>query len=89
MVERYSFYFRIPNREKPVIYSFHTNVTIRFFIDFITEEMMYFSPNSTIQIFEVVEGNSKNKLNYLETSTLKEIYEDKLDKISFDIQFIS
>jgi hypothetical protein len=87
-VERYYFYFTIPNMEKSVMYSFHKSVSIQYFIKFMTKEMAYISPGRKIEIFEVTEGSIKHKLNYPETSTLKEVFEDKFDKISFDIQFI-
>ncbi len=87
-MERYSFYFTIPNRRECIMYSFHTNVTIQYFIDFLTDEMAYILPNHKIQIFEVYEESTKNVSYYLERSTLKEVFEHKWDKISFEIRFI-
>jgi hypothetical protein len=81
-IERYSFYFKIPNKEIPIQYSFHSNVSIKFFIEFIKDEMSYLTKNK-IQIQE----NNK-KINYPEDSTLEEIFKEKLEIISFSIKYV-
>ncbi len=82
-IESYSFMFKIPNYEKTIIYTFHSNVTIKYFIDFIIDEMSYLLPNKSIEIFELI---SDNKINYDESLTLKQVYSDKINEIFFYIK---
>lgn len=82
-IETYSFLFKIPNREKCIMYTFHTNVTIKYFIEFIEEEMLYIFPNNSIEIFETT---NDHKINYLDTLTLEQVYADKIKEISFYIK---
>ncbi len=89
-MERYSFYFTIPNRKENVLYSFHSNVSMEFFISFIKNEMLYFSTNDTIEIFETHQNENIElftKTNHFEKNTLKEVFGDKWKEISFSIKF--
>jgi hypothetical protein len=85
--ERYKFYFKIPNRNEPILYSFHSNITLNEFIEFIKEEMLYFSPKN-IEIFEFVDNIKINKLNYNESYLLNQIFKDRVKETSFCIKFI-
>ncbi len=84
-IETYSFLFKIPNREKCIMYTFHTNVTIKYFIEFIEEEMLYFFPNNSIEIFETI-NDEYHKIDYLDTLTLEQVYADKFKETSFYIK---
>ncbi len=89
---KYSFYFKLSNREMPIMYTFHSDVTINYFIEFIRDEMSYLSPKNTniIEIFEILQDNIeiKNKLNYLESYTLKEVFGDRWKETSFYVKFM-
>jgi hypothetical protein len=93
--ERYSFYITNPYRNKKIMFSFHTDVTIKYFTDFVTDEFMYYEPNNTIEIIENVEPINTNnsnelppKINYPETCILSEIFNDRWEKTSFYIRLI-
>ncbi len=90
-MERYSFYFTIPNRKESILYSFHSNVTMEFFISFMKDEMLYISKNDTIEIFGTHQNEDMElfmKTNHLEKNTLQEVFGDRWKNISFSIKFI-
>jgi hypothetical protein len=92
--ERYIFYITNPYKNKIIQFSFHTDVTIKYFTEFITDEFMYYlKPNHTIEIVENTQFTNMNnsnelapKINYPETSTLSEIFSDRWEKTSFYIR---
>jgi hypothetical protein len=99
--ERYIFYITNPYKDKTIQFSFHTDVTIKYFTEFIKEEFMYLEPNNTIEIIENIQPiniqpiniqpininniNNLQNINYPETSTLREIFGDRWQKTSFYI----
>ncbi len=89
--ERYTFYITNPYKNKTIQFSFHTDVTIKYFTEFVTDEFMYYlEPNNTIEIVENVElinSEVAPKINYSETCTLSEIFGDRWEKTSFYIRF--
>ena len=86
--ERHAFYFKIPNRNEPILYSFHSNITVKEFIEFLQDEMSYFCPKK-IEIFEINKDNIEiNMINYNYSYTLNEIFKDKVKETSFSIKFI-
>ena len=94
--ERYTFYIRNPYKNKTIQFSFHTDVTIKYFTEFVTEEFMYYlEPNNTIEIIEIIENTQPindellPKINYSENSTLSEIFSDRWEKTSFYIRIKS
>jgi hypothetical protein len=91
--ERYIFNFINSYKNKIYQYSFHTDVTIKYFIEFITYEFAtYLEPNNTIEIIEIdkniqpINIDNLPKINYSETSILSEIFNNKWDKILFYIR---
>lgn len=91
--ERYTFYITNPYKDKTIQFSFHTDVTIKYFTEFITNEFMYYlEPNNTIEIVENTQPININnnklspKINYSENSILSEIFSDRWEKTSFYIR---
>jgi len=90
--QRYTFYITNLYKDKIFQFSFHTDVTIKYFTEFITNEFMYLEPNNVIEIIENTQpvniGNINNlsKIDYSETSTLSEIFGDRWEKTSFYIK---
>ena len=89
MKERYAFYFKIPNKDEPILYSFHTDVSIKFFINFIKDEMRYITPQN-IEIFETLfcDLENKKKIDYNENLTLDQIFKDRVKETLFYIKII-
>ena len=86
--ERYAFNFKIFNRNEPILYSFHSTITVKEFIEFIKEEMSYFS-HKKIEIFEIINNSTEiKKINYNEYHTLNQLFKDRVKETSFYINFI-
>jgi hypothetical protein len=86
--ERYAFYFKFDNRDEPILYSFHLDITIKEFIEFIQDEMSYFSKKN-IEIYEINNNIIQtNKMNYNNSFTLHQIFNNKINQTSFYIKFI-
>ena len=81
--ERYMFNFQISHTEKRIPFSFQPNVTIEYFMKFITDKIEYLYPNNTI---EIVENEQLCNKNYHKTCTLKEVFGDRWKTSSFYIR---
>ena len=96
--QRYIFNFKLPNMDKPVIFSFLPYVTVKEFTDFMLDEISYLKlkPYKAIEIVETDQlhdidfSNAEKlpKINYSENLTLREVYGDKWKTISFYIRVI-
>ena len=94
--ERYVFNFKIVYTERTFQFSFHPNVTIQYFTEFLEEEFSHIEPNKTIEIVEAGQYHNINgrnpelapKINYCETNTLEEVYGNRKNKTAFYIRLI-
>lgn len=95
--ERYIFNFKLSYVDTNIPFSFQSQVTIKFFKEFITEEIQYLKPNNEIEIVEI--QNLDNiidftvyemaaKINYSDTLTLEEVFGSRWRTISFYIRLI-
>lgn len=97
--ERYMFNFVNLYKNTTYQYSFHTDVTIKYFNDFMINDLSTFlEPNNTIEILEFNENtnvaqpiNIENieqipKMNYDETCILSEIFGNRWKKTTFYIR---
>ena len=85
--ERYGFYFTIENRIEPILYSFHSNITIKQFIEFMKDEMKHLS-SKNIEIFETVNDDIKRKkIDYNEKYTLQQIFDSRIKETSSNLKF--
>lgn len=89
MKERYAFNFKIPNNDEFILYSFHTDVTIKFFIEFIKREMKYVT-SKNIEIFESYNCHLENckKLDYNIDLTLDQIFKDRVKDTFFYVKIV-
>jgi hypothetical protein len=86
--ERYTFYFKIVYTDKIFQFSFQPSATIKFFTEFVNEEMRHIEPNNTIEIVESGESENAPVINYSETSTLEQVFGNRWKTTSFYIRFV-
>lgn len=94
--EYYTFYFKIIYTERVYYFTFNPDITIKNFIQKISDEMREISPNNTIEIIEAGQIDNINnspseqapKIDYPDEYTLRDIYRNKWRNTAFYIRFI-